>query len=39
LENAARFPLFHRSGGDEAFTLNLESGHLHVLQKADIFTC
>src|SRR5207245_6575843 len=33
LENAARFPLFHRSGGDEAFTLNLESGHFTCYKK------
>jgi hypothetical protein len=27
LENAARFPLSHRYGDDEASALNLESGH------------
>jgi hypothetical protein len=27
LENAARFPLFHRSGDDGVSILNVESGH------------
>jgi hypothetical protein len=31
LENAARFPLFHRSGDDGVSILNVESGHLYVL--------
>jgi hypothetical protein len=33
LENAARFPLFHRSGDDGVSILNVESGHFTCYKK------
>jgi hypothetical protein len=33
LENAARFPLSHRSGDDEVSILNMESGHFKCYKK------